>query len=340
MQTTVRGSLALTVGAWVAVAGVVHAAEVGPVDRFLVGLESAALPGSAKTLLQEQWKKCDGCDPHEFLTQALAVVSSEFREGLDAFDADEYERCAGRMAGLTQDADPFLAVHAGVYEIKALVELERLVEAGARIAELTSDGGAKLAAHSYFAAEIEFLRGFCMVADLQYDAAEDALARFLTEFGDAPQRLTLAAKQMLAELANREPGGMGEVADLMNYSGRRLKSSDGGEVVQTRQQRILELLDALIKEAEEQEKKSCNSGGSSGRASGKSPATPMSESGLPGGSPQSDAMRAARRANPGEVWGNMPPGERERILQALRESFPARYRQLVEQYYEELAKKP
>jgi hypothetical protein len=36
----------------------------------------------------------------------------------------------------------------------------------------------------------------------------------------------------------------------------------------------------------------------------------------------------------------MPPADRERILQALRESFPNRYRQLVEQYYEQLAKKP
>ena len=62
---------------------------------------------------------------------------------------------------------------------------------------------------------------------------------------------------------------------------------------------------------------------------------------LPGGRfNEEGSMRAARRANPGEMWGSMPPAERERILQALRESFPSRYRQLVEQYYEELAKKP
>jgi hypothetical protein len=36
----------------------------------------------------------------------------------------------------------------------------------------------------------------------------------------------------------------------------------------------------------------------------------------------------------------MPPAERERVLQALRGTFPTRYRQLVEQYYEELSKKP
>jgi hypothetical protein len=34
----------------------------------------------------------------------------------------------------------------------------------------------------------------------------------------------------------------------------------------------------------------------------------------------------------------MRPEERERVLQSLRRAFPSRYRQLVEQYYKQLAK--
>lgn len=316
----------------------------GPVDRFITGLEStAAVPIEARQMIREKWSQCDGCDPAEFLTQALAVMSSKFREGLDAYDADEYERCAKLMGDLRSDADPFVAVHAAVYEIKSMVALEQLVEAGQRIRELANGGGNKLTMYSYFAAELEFLNGFCLLADLQYDAAESALVRFVSGYPDAPARLVIAAKQMLLELNNREPGRMSEVTDLMDYSGRRLKSADGGEVVQTRQQRIIELLDQLIKEEEEKEKNSCNnpsssSGGKS--SSSRSPAKPMQQSQLPGGNSQAESLRASRRANPGEMWGAMPPGERERILQALRESFPSRYRRLVEQYYEELAKKP
>ena len=66
----------------------------------------------------------------------------------------------------------------------------------------------------------------------------------------------------------------------------------------------------------------------------------MQDSRLPGGSAKEGPLRERRRANPAEAWGSMPPAERERILQALRDSFPSRYRKLVEQYYEELAKKP
>ena len=316
----------------------------GPVDQFLAGLDStAAAPLEARQMLHAKWSECDGCDPAEFLTQALAVMSPKFREGLDAYDADEYERCAKLMSDLRSDADPFVATHAAVYEIKSLVALEQLVEAGQRIRQLAEGGGARVTAYSYFAAELEFLDGFCLLADLQYDAAASALVRFVSSYSDAPTRLIIAAKQMLLELNNREPGRMSEGADLMDYSGRRLKSADGGEVVQTRQQRIVELLDQLIKEEEEKEKNSCNnpSSGSGGKSSSsRSPAKPMQQSQLPGGNPQEESLRASRRANPGEMWGAMPPGERERILQALRESFPSRYRQLVEQYYEELAKKP
>ncbi|MEK7730398.1 MAG: hypothetical protein AAB363_00920, partial [Planctomycetota bacterium] len=143
----------------------------GPVDRFLTGLDStAATPVEARQMLRAKWSQCDGCDPAEFLTQALAVMSPKFREGLDAYDADEYERCAKLMSDLRSDADPFVAVHAAVYEIKSLVALEQLVEAGQRIRQLAEGGGARVTAYSYFAAELEFLDGFCLLADLQYDA--------------------------------------------------------------------------------------------------------------------------------------------------------------------------
>jgi hypothetical protein len=34
----------------------------------------------------------------------------------------------------------------------------------------------------------------------------------------------------------------------------------------------------------------------------------------------------------------MRPEERERVMQSLRQNYPSRYRQLVEQYYKQLSK--
>jgi hypothetical protein len=311
-------------------------------DRFVATLASdTTIPAEVRELIRTTWTRCEDCDGAEFLTQGLAVLSERFREGLDAYDADEYAHCGRIMRGLHADTNPFVAVNSAAYEIKALVALERLLEAGERIAELTGEQGGPLEQYSYFAAEMDFLRGYCLLADLQYDAAANALQDFVKAYPDASPRLAVSAMQMLNELANRVSEGIGEVADLMSFSQRRLKAGATDEPMQTRQQRIVELLDALVEEAESQEQSGAGGGGGgSGSPGSKSPSNPMSESRLPGGTSKQGSLREQRRASPGDLWGSMPPAQREQVLQALRDSFPSRYRQLVEQYYEELAKKP
>jgi hypothetical protein len=308
-------------------------------DRFIAYLEERQdIPADAAALIKQTWNACEDCDGNELLTQGLALLSTKFREGLDAYDAEKPEACIETMGSLAADENPFLAVHAAVYEIKALVDLERAPEALERLKALIAEEGERLRLHSYLAPEVDFLRGYCLVLDLQYDEGERAIRAFLEGHPDAPQRLRVAAEQMLGEIANRRTGGIGEVTDLMDYSGRRLLAGDSGESVQSRQEHIIELLDKLIKDAEDREQNSPKGGSSNSRR--RSPQAPMPESQLPPGTPRGGELREVRRANPGEVWGKMPPAERERILQAIRSSFPSRYRQLVEQYYEELAKKP
>jgi len=316
-----------------------------PVDRFLTHLEAQKdLPGEAVRLIQETWSECQDCDAEEFLTQGLALLSPAFRSGLDAYDAKGYAECAGIMAGLRSDSNPFVSANATAYEIKAMVANEQLVEAGRRIESAIADGAAALTDYTYFAPELAFLRGYCLLADLQYKKAEEVMRRFLSAYPDASQRLTLAARQMLAELEHRQSGKIGEVVDLMTFAGRRLTHRDTSEVVQVRQARVIEILDQLIEEAEEQESQSSSSS-SSGSQNGQprsqqTPSNPMQQSILPEGEAQDGSLRDAQRANPGEAWGSMPAAQRERILQALRDSFPRRYRQLVEQYYEQLGKRP
>lgn len=321
------------------------------VDRFLAHLdEDARLPAQAREVIRSTWAKCDGCDAAEFLTQSLAVIAPAFRAGLDAYDKDDFVACAGSMAEAAASDDPFVKVHARVYEAKALAGAERFWEASERLSGLHTrmaggDGALDVDEYSHFSAEVDFLRGLCLLADLKYDEAQRSLREFLRLYPNASQRLVVTATQMLNELVQRNEDGIAEVVDLMNYSGRRLRLGTSGDDVQPQQKRIIELLDRLIQEAEQAEQSSQNSGGGgggggSGNQGGRSPSNPMQDSSLPGGSGSEGSLREARRATPGEAWGAMPPAERERILQALKDSFPPRYRQLVEQYYEELAKKP
>ena len=271
------------------------------------------------------------------------MLSDPFRAVLEKFDADEYKKCAVSAGALRSSPNPFIATHAALYEIKSLVELERVQEVRHRIDELLLDGGDDVYSFTYAAAEIAFLHGYALLGALQYGAATATLRNFLRDYPNASQRLRIGAEQMLAELANRQSGQIGEVVDLMDYSRRRLAGAESSSKVQERQARIIELLDTLIQDAEQQEQASSSSSGGGGQGGGKqrTPSKPLEQAGLPRGAPGSgEATRSARRANPAEAWGAMPPAQRERILQALRDSFPKRYRKLVEQYYEELAKKP
>lgn len=349
-----RAAIALCLCATVAVAD-------SPAERFVAGLDQASsIPGEARDLIRASWAGCRDCDGSEFLTQGLAVLSPHFRQGLDAYDAEEYGHCATLMRDLPwqnqlagSSLNGFLATHAAVYEIKALVALDRLADAHQRIETVLFGSGLASApmidieTYSYFSPEVAFLRGFCLLADLQYEQAHIALDEFVTTYPEASQRLVIAAKQMLMELQNRQLEGLGDVVDLMNYSGRQLSHADSGDLLRERQDRIVELLNGLIEEAEQQEKSSSSSsssggGGSGGQqqSGGAKPSGPLEDSILPGGRGQTGKLGARRRANPGDMWGAMPAAKREQILQALRDNFPRRYRKLVEQYYEELAKKP
>jgi hypothetical protein len=337
----------------VALCPAVHAAQdavpaperlSSPAARFVDYLASRRdLSPDVSRLLRETWSACTDCDEDEFLTQGLALIAPEFRAGLEAYEAGAFDRVHEIMGGLRNDANDFIAVNAAAYEIKALAELERPREGLERLDTLLANDAAGVAAHSYFRTEAEFLRGYFLLLDLRFDDAEAALRRFLDGHPVASERLRLTARQMLAEIAARREGGLGEVTDLMGFAHRRLQAGDSGTEVQQRQQRAVELLDTLIAEAESQEQSGGGSGSESqpDRRPGSAPRSPMPDSRLPPGSFRGEgSLREARRANPGEMWGAMPPAERERVLQVLRERFPARYRRLVEQYYEELARKP
>ncbi len=341
-HTMIRSTFILGGVLWLHTCALPAAAE-SPADRFVQNLDSmAAIPVDAREMIRKTWSDCIDCDGEEFLTQGLTVISKKFRDGLDAYDSDDYAKCAILMRASRKDANPFVAAHATAYEIKTHVQMEKLLEALTLMEDLKEEDRTAIARYSYFDAEIDFLYGFCLLSDLQFEEASMSLGQFLEKHGDASQRLVIAAQQMLIELANRAGEDVGEVVDLMNFSSRRLKHADTGEIVRTRQQRILDLLDQMIEEAEQQEQQQqSGSGGSSGGSSGKSPSTPMQDSTLPGGSSAEGPLRgAAKKANPAQTWGSMPAAQRQKILQAIRESFPSRYRKLVEQYYEELGKKP
>jgi len=277
--------------------------------------------------------------PGTFVPDALAVLYPQYRDAMAAFDEHRWADAARLFEPLRTHVDPYLAETAEYYHVRALAALGRYEDAEALLADL-DDRLATLAAHTPLAPHLLFVRACCESRNLRFDAAGGTLDALEARFDDAPEMVRIGARQLRLELERREQATLGEVATVMDYVADRLGAADGTERVQERQQQVIAMLDKLIEQHEQEESQS---GGKSGKPDGspqqkqQTPRAARRESDAPEGSGRMGELHGVPQADPGEMWGKMPPAERERVLQSIRERFPSRYRQLVEQYYRTLA---
>jgi tetratricopeptide (TPR) repeat protein len=274
-----------------------------------------------------------------FVPDALAVLYSPYREALEAFDAEQAAEVVRLLAPLRDHSDPFLAANAEYFYVRALVALGRYEEVEALLAPL-EQRQEHYSAHTPYAPHLWFIRAFCQARNLRFEDATRSLEALAARFPDAPEAVRVGAAQLLLEVQRREQGTLGEVATVMDYVADRLNAADGAERVQKRQRQIIALLDRLIEQQEQQEQQCAGGNPRQGQGQDsqhRAPQAPRTESDAPGGAGQIGDLHTAPAANPAEEWGKLPPAERERILQSIRDRFPSRYRQLVEQYYRSLA---
>jgi hypothetical protein len=138
------------------------------------------------------------------------------------------------------------------------------------------------------------------------------------------------ALKRAAHLDNSGGGGdpIGPLADQMDGIGHDLGHLQTGPPVQTKEKTVVASLDELIKELEQQTK-----GGGTGASP--NPTKPANRSTLakgPGGQgPLHDPLAGTR------VWGQLPPKQREQILQSQTEGFPPGYESVLSSYYSQLA---
>lgn len=329
-----------------------RAAAVQLLEAFVARVNASSAPSAAKSAVTDGWKKHQQDEDIEsFLPAGLAIVSEPYRAAMTAMENEKYAEAVDALRPLAESKDLYLSINAKGLMARALVEQDKLEEAETILKPLAA-AEKDLMAHSFLETEVDFLLGYCQLSNLHYEDAFRSLQQFEYEHPDAPDRFRMPAHQMLTELKGRRPEGLGDVSDLMVYSSRRLANGEPGKPVQVKQDQAIELLAKLIAEAEQREEqkkqgqgkgcKECKGKGCS-KCQGppkntNNPRSPANKSALPQGPGQMGPLDRSPNARPGEEWGKMRPEERERVLQSLRRSFPSQYRQLVEQYYKQLAK--
>jgi hypothetical protein len=170
---------------------------------------------------------------------------------------------------------------------------------------------------------------------VQPEEARAALVRLMEHEDALPRRFQQVAQLVQRDLSALEDESLDHIARRMRDVRRRLDYGRAGEKVQTVERGVLESLDKKIEDLEkqqQQQQQSASSGGSSQSSK------PMEDS-------RPAELKAPMQVDRREIgsqsgWGDLPPKEREQALQQIGREFPAHYRELIEDYFRELANEP
>ncbi len=157
-------------------------------------------------------------------------------------------------------------------------------------------------------------------------------------YGACPERARESASWLLKELMGEGSGPLLELARRMDTVEHSIDHEKTGRPTQKRQEQIISEIDRLIALMREKEQSGDGKGnGQKGNKSSKkgNAGSPRPKSILPE-SGEAGPIRNQKSGGSAD-WGQMNEKEREKALQLLKEKFPERYKEIVEQYYKSLA---
>ena len=273
------------------------------------------------------------------ITEALRELYPDFKTALTTLGDENIQDAITQLGKLRDAKDPYLAADAAYFLARAFLLDERFEDA----LPLLEDATGKYADKTVRGGESLFLRGVAFGQLIQRKEAMDCLKKFLDQYPDAPERMRVGAFRQLEALKLYEDGTLTDVQFRMEFSRRKLSLEDSGQATREQQTKIIDILAKLIKEAEEKEC-NCKGGGKpkpgskpgkggEGDSQAKGEGQQQGKSG--GGSKgiDSDTVKRLHRGGPTSPWSHLRDRERDPVFNAIKEKYPARYQQLIEQYY-------
>jgi hypothetical protein len=166
------------------------------------------------------------------------------------------------------------------------------------------------------------------------DDARSAMVQLMERDDALPRRFQQVAQLVERDLSGLEDESLDHIARRMHDIRRRLAYGRAGMQVQEIEQGVLDSLDKKIKDLEDQQQQQ-QAAAAAGSGGAQQPSQGMQDSKI---AELKAPMQVVRRDIGNKSgWGDLPPKEREQALQQIGREFPAHYRELVEQYFRELA---
>lgn len=272
------------------------------------------------------------------ITEALARIYPDYRLAVQASDDDDLNRARQTLAAWIHSEDKFLAADASFYLARTLMNHERFEEAIDLLKQL--NGG--LSDYSAHRSTAQYYLGLAQAGLLQNDLAVQSLMEFLQFNPDAPERLRVGAWRQIQQIQAIAQGQMDDVYQRMDFSRRRLEIIESGDRTQEEQENIVKMLKKLI---QEQEKKECsNCKGKSEKNAESQPQQQQaqkeqqqnSESQTGGKSNVANGKYVEKSFDTGNAspWSRLRDRSRDPANTAIKDKLPARYREIVERYYD------
>ena len=161
------------------------------------------------------------------------------------------------------------------------------------------------------------------------------VALLLENESTIPRRYATIARLMEADIKPLKVDSLDEVARLMDDIRRRLDLGRAGKKVRDEENAVIAKLEKMIDEMEKQQQQQQQQQQSSGSQGSPKPANAMQDSKAAElkGEGKSDNKQIGKK----DGWGNLPPKERQEVLQQIGRDLPAHFRETIEEYFKRLA---
>jgi hypothetical protein len=296
------------------------------------------LDGSQRQIIKEAIAEYGTESVGDAITEALIAIFPHYDAAIETTDGENLDAMVTRLTPFSQSDDPFLAADASFYLARALMNHENF-EAAFPLLEAIAGN---LSDYTVHVGEARFYLGVSQAGLLKYAEAIQTLTDFLQSYPEAPERLRIAAWRQVQQLRTIENGKMEDIYHRMDFSRRQLSLIEPGEVTQAEQKNILNMLAKLIREQQKKEASSSSSQQNTQQqqqqqqqqAQNQQKQQNQSSRGGSSNNPNGQAVRKAYDDGPASPWSRLRDRSRDPANNAIKDKLPARYRDIVERYYE------
>jgi hypothetical protein len=295
-------------------------------------LATKTIAGATKLKIEALWpddaQPLDGIELLQRLTASLAMVEPKAAEVVTACRQNSVLLAAPKFSGLTDETLPPLIRDNLRLLVGHWLAQHELVDESL---EILKDLGSENVADP---ATLLFYQAMGQHRLLKKDECLAAVAKLMERESELPRRYVTLARLMAADIKPLKEDSLDEIARLMDDIRRRLALARAGKVVRDEEDAVVAKLEKMIDELEQQRQMQQQQR-QAGSKSGRRPNQPMQDS-------QRADLKGAGEVDPKNIgkrdgWGNLPPKERQEVLQQIGRELPAHFRETIEEYFKRLA---